>query len=341
MEYKDYYQTLGVSKTASADEIKKAYRKLARKYHPDVNPGDKTAEEAFKNINEANEVLSDPEKRQKYDQFGAQWQQYERAGGRPEDFDWARWGGQPGGQRGYTRTVSPEEFEQMFGGQAGGFSDFFETLFGGGRRGANPFGQSGFGQSGFGQSGFGEQEFYQPGGARSPRPRQGRDSEHTLEISLEEAFHGATRALQFEDGRRLEAKIPRGARTGSRIRLSGQGEPGAGGGQAGDLYLRIHVQPHAVFQRDGNDLRVTVPVALYTAVLGGQVEVPTIDRTVRLNIPPETPNGKVFRLSGLGMPHLRAPDKRGDLYATIEVSLPQNLSSQEKELFQQLRDMRS
>lgn len=322
MEYKDYYQTLGVSKTASADEIKKAYRKLARQYHPDVNPGDKAAEERFKNINEAYEVLSDAEKRQKYDQFGAQWRQYERAGGRPEDFDWARWTAQPGGARTYTRSVSPEEFEQMFGGQAGGFSDFFEALFGSGfRRGGTP---------------FGEQDFYQ-----SARPRQGRDTEQPMEISLEEAFHGTTRILQYEDGRRLEAKIPRGARTGSRIRLSGQGQPGMAGGAPGDLYLRIEVTPHPVFQRDGDDLRVTVPVDLYTAVLGGQVEVPTIERQVRLTIPPETQNGKVFRLSGLGMPNLRNPERRGDLFATIEVRLPQGLSSQERALFEQLRDVRS
>jgi curved DNA-binding protein len=325
MEYKDYYQVLGVSKDATSDEIRKVYRKLARKYHPDVNPGDKAAEEAFKDINEAHEVLSDAEKRQKYDQFGAQWQQYERAGGQPEDF-WAQWGGpQPGGQRTYTRSVSPEEFEQMFGGSATGFSDFFETLFGrGGQR----------------ATGFGGPEFYQSPRGVPPRPRRGRDAEHTVQVTLEEAFNGATRTLQWEDGRTIEAKIPRGVRTGSRIRLSGQGETGAGSGAAGDLYLNVEVLPHSVFQREGDDLRVALPVDLYTAVLGGQAQVPTIDRSVRLNIPPQTANGKSFRLRGLGMPNLRNPDQRGDLYADIEVQLPQNLSQEEKALFQQLRDMR-
>ncbi|RMG92504.1 MAG: J domain-containing protein [Chloroflexi bacterium] len=320
MEYKDYYKILGVSKNASQDEIRKAYRKLARKYHPDVNPGDKAAEEKFKDINEAYEVLSDPEKRRTYDQFGSQWQQFSRAGGRPEEF-WAQWGAHPGGGRTYTRTVTPEEFEQIFGG--GGFSDFFEMLFG--QRGGRTSRTTG---------GFGSGFDYQP------RPRRGRDTEHEVEISLEEAFYGTNRTLQWEDGRKIEARIPRGVRTGSRVRLSGQGEAGSGGGPAGDLYLKIKVAPHPVFQRDGDDLKVTIPVDLYTALLGGQVEVKTIDKTVKLTIPPETANGKVFRLRGLGMPNLRNPDKRGDLYATVDVQLPTNLTKQEKELFQKLQNMR-
>src|SRR5262245_48365167 len=182
MDVKDYYKTLGVSKNASQEDIKKAYRKLARKHHPDVNPGDQAAEERFKEINEAYEVLSEPEKRKKYDQFGAQWQQYERAGGRPEDFNWGQWQPQPGaGGSGY-RTVSPEEFEEIFGSTgAGGFSDFFETLFGGGRARRT--------------AGVGERDYYQP------RPRTGRDTEHTLQITLEEAFNGATRTLEWEGGR--------------------------------------------------------------------------------------------------------------------------------------------
>lgn len=316
MEYKDYYQTLGVNKNASQDEIKKAYRKLARKHHPDVNPGDKSAEERFKGINEAYEVLSDPEKRQKYDRFGAQWQQNERAGGHPEDFDWAQWRAQPGGT--HTRTVNPEDFEQVFGGA--GFSDFFETLFGGaGRRRA---------------ADFGEQAYYQP------RPRRGRDVEHTVQVTLEEAFRGTTRALQWEDGSKIEAKLPRGVRTGSRVRLSGKGESGTGDGAAGDLYLKVEVAPHPVFQRDGDDLKVAVPVGLYTALLGGKREVLSLDRTVKLTIPPETANGRVFRLGGLGMPNLRNPEQRGDLYATVEVQLPQHLSQEEKELFQQLQNLR-
>jgi len=319
MEYKDYYKILGVNKEADQKEIKKAFRRLARKHHPDVNPGDQSSEEKFKEINEAYEVLSDPEKRQKYDQFGAHWRQYQRAGGQAQDFDWSRWQTQPGGG-GYARTVSPEEFEDIFGGM-GGFSDFFETLFGG-MGGRTP---GGFGQR---ERGF------------RPRPRRGRDAEHTIQISLEEAFRGTTRVLEWEDGRRIEADIPRGVHTGSRIRLRGQGGAGSMGAESGDLYLKIEVLPHPLFKREGDDLKMDVPVDLYTALLGGEAEVPGIDRTVVLKIPPETHNGEVFRLKGLGMPKLSKPDQRGDLYASVEVKLPKNLDEEEKNLFRQLRDMR-
>jgi curved DNA-binding protein len=315
MEYKDYYKVLGVSKNADQSEIKKAFRNLARKYHPDMNP-EGASEEKFKEINEAYEVLSDPEKRKKYDQFGSQWKQYESAGGRPEDFDWSQWRAQPGGRPTY-RTVSPEEFEQLFGG--GGFSDFFETLFGGlGRRASQGVGNIDF------QTGT----------------RRGRDMEQPVTISLQEAFSGASRLLQWEGGRKIEAKIPPGVKSGSRIRLSGQGQAGAGGGQAGDLYLKVHVKPHSDFKREGDNLRVDVPVELYTALLGGETSVKTIDREVKLTIPPETENGKVFRLKGLGMPKLRNPDQRGDLFATVRVHLPQNLSQEEKSLIQQLKKLR-
>jgi len=320
MDYKDYYKVLGVNKNADKDQIKKAYRKLARQYHPDVNPDDKAAEEKFKEVNEAYEVLSDPEKREKYDRFGAQWQQYSRGGGRPEDFDWTQWtSGAPGGS--YTRTVTPEELEQIlgrgfggdFGGGLGGFSDFFETLFGGmGQRTSR-------------------------GSARAQR---GRDSEHNVQISLEEAFQGTSVSLQWEGGRKIEAKIPPGVRTGSRVRLSGQGQAGVGGGQAGDLYLKVQVRPHPTFKRDGDDLKTELVVDLYTLILGGKVSVPTIDRTVELTIPPETPNGKTFRLRGLGMPKLRDPKQRGNLYATVQAGLPENLSAQEKDLFKELRELR-
>jgi len=323
MEYKDYYAILGVSKDATEDEIKKAYRKLARKHHPDVNPGDATAEERFKDINEAQEVLLDPEKRKLYDRFGSQWEQYQRAGGQAQDFDWSQWQGQgqPGGQRTTYRTVNPEEFEELFGAQ-GGFSDFFESLFGGGmggRRGSSDFG------------GFAQQQ---------ARPRRGSDQEHTVEITLEEAFHGTTRALEWEDGRRIEAKIPPGVKTGSRIRLSGQGGYGSGGGQAGDLYLKVKVRPNERFQREGSNLKTTIPVDLYTAVLGGRVPVNSLDRTVNLNIPPETANGRQFRLRGLGMPRLGNTDERGDLFAEVSIQMPDNLSEEEKELFRQLRSLR-
>ncbi len=323
MEYKDYYKTLGVSKTAQQDEIKKAYRKLARKYHPDMNPDDKGAEEKFKEVNEAYEVLSDPTKRDKYDRFGSSWQQYSRGGGRPEDFDWGAWTAGQGSPGGYTRTVTQEELEQILGrgfggagGGLGGFSDFFETLFGG--LGGRTSGGTG----------------------RMPRTQRGRDSEQAVTITLEEAFNGTTANLQWETGRRIEARIPPGVRDGSRVRLSGQGGSGYGGGQSGDLYLKVHILPHIYFKRDGDDLKITAPIDLYTAVLGGVVNVRSIDRTVEMSVPPETPNGKVFRLRGLGMPKLRKPSQRGNLLVTVEVDIPKNLTGEEKALFEKLRALR-
>ncbi len=322
MEYKDYYKILGVERNASQEEIKKAFRNLARKYHPDVNKGDKNAEEKFKEINEAHEVLSDPAKRQKYDQFGSHWQQYERAGGRPQDFNWDPWR-QAGGGHYQTRQVTQEELEKIFGnlggiGGPGGFSDFFETLFGG--------------------SGFG-------GGVRfdtrqASRPRRGYDTEHPIEITLEEAYSGTQRILEWEDGHKIEVRIPPGVKTGSKVRLKGQGGRGSQGGPAGDLFLKVKVLPHPLFKREGHDLRTTVPISLFDALLGGEVEVAAIDRRVRLKIPPETDNGKVFRLRGLGMPHLRNPKKHGDLLVKVEVKLPKNLSKEEKQLLHELRRLR-
>ncbi|HHB90645.1 MAG TPA: J domain-containing protein [Anaerolineae bacterium] len=328
MEYKDYYKILGVPRNATEKEIKKAYRKLARQYHPDANPNDPTAEEKFKEINEAYEVLSDPEKRKRYDQFGAQWKNFTSAGGRPEDF-WQQWqasAGAPGGAS--YRTVSPEEFEEIFGG-AGGFSDFFEALFGmGGRRGARTGGFEDI----FGGA-------YTTGAGTRARPVRGRDIEHPVDITLEEAYRGTTRVLQM-NGERIEVKIPRGVKTGSRVRVAGKGEPGRNGGKPGDLYLKINVLPHPQFQREGDNLRLKLPVDLYTLILGGEVQVPTLDRPVVLTIPPETDNGKIFRLRGKGMPNLKRPDQHGDLYVEVSAKLPKNLTEQEKELFRQLRALR-
>jgi curved DNA-binding protein len=317
MNYKDYYKILGIDKTASTSDVKKAYRKLARQHHPDINPGNSAAEEKFKDINEAYQVLSDPDKRKKYDQFGAYWQQHEQTGGRPEDFDWSSWGrsrptgGRPKGARPHSRTIDPEEFGQMFGG-ASSFSDFFEALFGRGSSG-----------------GFGENLY-----RSSPR---GRDNEQVMQITLEEALSGTVRTLQWQDGHQIEAKIPPGVTNGSRIRLSGQGQPGPRGGQAGDLYLQIELLPHSIFQVTDHNLQVTVSVDLYTAILGGEVQVPTLEQPVKLTIPPGTSNGKTFRLRKLGLPHLQRPDQRGDLHARVNVKLPQNLSQKEIDLFRQLQ----
>ncbi|MEA3351599.1 MAG: J domain-containing protein [Chloroflexota bacterium] len=323
MNYKDYYQALGLNKDASQDEIKKAFRSLARKYHPDMNKDDESAEEKFKEINEAHEVLSDPDKRQKYDQFGSHWQQYSRAGGTPEDFNWDPWQTGRSSRGGYqTRQVSREDLEQIFGGIGGtggmgGFSDFFETLFGGASR---P------------HAGGYQQQVHRPTG--------GLDAKHDVDIVLEEAYNGTTRLLQWETGRKINAKIPPGVKTGSKVRLRGQGRRARGGRQAGDLFLKIKILPHPLFEREGDDLRTNVPVGIYDAILGGEVEIAAIDQRVKLTIPPGTENGKIFRLRGLGMPNLHKPKQRGDLLVKVNILLPKKLNAKEKKLFEQLRDIR-
>jgi DnaJ-class molecular chaperone len=321
MEFKDYYATLGVTKTSTDKEIKQAFRKLARKYHPDVNPGDKAAETKFKEINEAYEVLGDPAKRKKYDELGANWRMYEQqAQGGADPF--AGWnvnfgGGRGGAGGGGFRTMSQEEMEEMFG-DSNPFSDFFTTFFGGGG-----------GAGGFENAGAGR-------GARSSRARQrpGRDVEHEMELTLEDAYHGATRRLALKhDGhsRTVDVRIPAGVSDGSRVRVSGEGEHGLGGAAAGDLYLRIRLAPHAVFERKGRDLYVKVKVPATTVVLGGEAEVPTITgKTARLRIPPLTQNGQVFRLKGYGMPSVGKADEKADLYARIRVQLPTQLSAEER-----------
>jgi curved DNA-binding protein len=300
MEFKDYYAALGLAPDADEQTIKQAYRKLARQYHPDVNPGDMQAEERFKEINEAYQALSDPERRRRYDELREQYQHWQQRGGRG-DFNPGRGPAAPGAQT-YTYNVSPEDLEDIFG-DASPFSDFFSSIYG------------------------------QPAGeparrAREARPRRGRDLEAPIEISLEEAFHGTTRGIQVGD-RRIEARIPPGARSGSRVRLSGQGVPGAAGGPAGDLYLNVEVAPHPGFERDGDDLRADAPVDFYTAALGGNVRVPTLDGAVMLKIPPHTQADRVFRLKGKGMPRREKPAERGDLYARVKLVLPEPLSDSE------------
>jgi curved DNA-binding protein len=314
MEYKDYYKILGVEKDANEKEIKKAFRRLARQHHPDVNPGDAQAEERFKEINEAYEVLSDPEKRRKYEQLGADWQRWQQAGGRPGEYDWGRWTtGQPGDGV-HVRYGTPEDLEDLFGG-ASPFSDFFSQVFGG--MGGRPS-----------TGGFQYQA----------RPQRGQDYEQPVQISLQEAYHGTTRILQ-RDGQRLEVRIPPGSRTGTRVRMSGEGGRGAAGGQAGDLYLRVDVLPDARFERKGDDLYTTVTTSLYTLVLGGEVPVPTMNGEVVLTIPAGTQNGRTFRLRGKGMPRLRHPEQHGDLFAKIEVRLPTELTPRQRELFTELQQI--
>ena len=313
MDFKDYYAALGVRKSASSAEIKRAYRKLARTHHPDVNSGDPAAERRFKEINEAYEVLGDPEKRRKYDELGANWRMYEQAGpggGSPFAGGWSTGGGSGGG--GGVHTMSPEEAEAFLGG-ASPFSDFFQQFF----------------------------SSHAPAGAsRGPVARRGRDVEHPITLTLEEAHDGTRRRLRLKtDGRtrRVEVKIPPGVRDGSRVRLAGKGEPGTGGAAAGDLFLRVRQIPHATFTRRGQDLHLDVAVPVTTAVLGGTLSVRRLCGTpLALKIPPATQSGQVFRLKGHGMPALGKTRAGGDLFATVSVLVPEQLTASQRQHYEAL-----
>lgn len=339
MQFKDYYQILGVARDADEKQIKAAYRKKARQHHPDVNKGDASAEERFKELNEAYEVLKDPEKRSRYDRFGADWERYQQAetSGAAGSRDFSDWfaGGTGGSGYRYERRT----------GDTGGFSDFFETLFG----------------DSFGRTSTRRQA--------SPRPVRGQDYEYPLEVSLRDAYAGSTRRFDVQIQERcetcggtglngtglcpvchgngylprtktIEVKIPAGVRDGSKVRVAGQGAPGANGGPNGDIYLNVTIKPDNRYEIVGDNLRTDVEIPLYTALLGGEVHVPTLDGAVALRIPAETQNGQVFRLRGKGMPSLKG-SQRGDLLARAKVVLPKQLSERERDLFEQLREERA
>jgi len=290
MDYKDYYKLLGVDRKASDDDIRKAYRKLAKQYHPDYNPNNKQAEERFKEINEAYEVLSDSKKRGHYDRLGSDYSNWQRRGA-PGNFNWDQYGGAPGGR------VDIDDLNEMFGG--GGFSDFFQTIFGMG--GARP-------------------------ASRSRAQMQGYQQE--LEITLEEAYKGATRLLQAE-GKEKQVRIPAGVRTGSKVRVAGAGPNNL------DLYLIVEVQDDKRFERRGNDLHTTATASVFTAVLGGEADVETFDGKIKLNIPAGTQPEQVFRLAGRGMPHVKNPNDKGDMYVRLKVQIPKYLSAKQRELLEE------
>jgi curved DNA-binding protein len=315
MDYKDYYKILGVERSASAEDIKKAFRKQALKYHPDRNPGDKGAEEKFKELNEAYEALSDPQKRARYDQLGESYSRYQQTGGVPGGFNWNEWsvGSQPGGTR-----VNVEDLNDMFGG-VGGFSDFFQSIFG----------QMG----GMGTAARRAQRRNSTRQAPPPEPLA-----QTVPISLDEAFHGTQRMVEI-DGRRLEVKIPAGASTGTRVRMAAVGVTGPDG-RKGDIHLVVEVQPDERYERKGNDLYTDFETDLYTAVLGGEARVTTPSGKVVLNVPAGTQPGQAFRLAGRGMPHLRSPETHGDLFARAKIQLPRKISAEQRALFEKLAKMK-
>ncbi len=296
MDYKDYYKILGVERTADADAIKKAYRKLARQFHPDANPGDKSAEEKFKEINEANEVLSDVEKRRLYDQLGTNYETYRRSGGDPRSYDWQQWArrggnsGAGGSGNPFNGGMRPEAFDDE------SFSDFFSTLFGGAT-------------------------------SRQSRPR---NSEQAIEMTLEEAYHGATRILSKAGQNDIEVKIPRGVKTGSKVRVRGQG-PNTGRGAPGDLFLVVQIREHPLYERKDNNLHRDLHISMFTALMGGEQAVETLNGNFAVKIPPGTSSGRLIRLRGKGMPKLSTPSEAGDLYLRVMVDVPANLALSDEE----------
>ncbi|MEJ2513085.1 MAG: DnaJ C-terminal domain-containing protein [Anaerolineales bacterium] len=313
MDYKDYYKILGVDKKASKDEIKKAYRKLAMQHHPDRNPGDSQAEDKFKEINEAYQVLSDDDKRSHYDELGSADTNWQKTGGRG-GVDWGQWNyGQPGRQPGGMRVEFDGDIGSLFG-SAGGFSDFFSQIFGG------MGGSSGL-----------EELFRGRGRGQSAQPRQ-----YTSEmvIGLQEAYHGSARQVRIGE-RSFEVRIPKGAKTGTKLRLSGAGPTGPDGKPA-DVYLQIKVSSDPRFDRKEDNLYTEIFLDLTTAVLGGKISVPTLSGSVTLKIPAGTQPGQTFRLKGKGMPKLKSHTQHGDLFVTAQVEIPKKLSGQQRELYEQL-----
>jgi len=291
MDYKDYYKILGVERKASADDIRKAYRKLAMQYHPDKNPGDKKAEDKFKEINEAYQVLSDEQKRARYDQLGSAYSDFRTSGGRPGDFQWNDWSGARGAGGG-VNTDDP------FNG--GGFSDFFRTIFGEAMRSS----------------------------ARNQASQQPQGYQQEVDIAFQEAFEGTTRQLQT-NGRKLQVRIPAGVKTGSKVRVAGAGPEGL------DLYLIVNITDEDKFERNGQDLYTTSTLSVFTLILGGETDVETPTGKVKLSIPAGTQTDQVFRLAGRGMPHLKNPNTKGDLFVKLKVQVPKYLSSKQRELLEE------
>lgn len=308
MEFKDYYKILGVDKKASTEDIKKVYRDLAKKYHPDTNKSP-DAEKKFKDISEAYTVLSDPEKRRKYDNLGSTWNRHRATGGTNDDFDWSQWFAQQQQQQQQQSRRSGESAGDFF--DTGGLSDFFDRVFGGfGRR--NPFSSS--------------------------QAVKGQDAEIEIELTLEEAYKGTSKLIGTGN-EKIEIKFKPGIRHDQTLKIPGKGQPGAHGGSAGDLIIKVKIAEHPKYERKGDDLYLEATIDLFTAILGGEAKINTIGGTVKLTIPKETQAGKTFKLKGLGMPKYDNPNSKGDLYIKVQIKLPSNLSQREMELFEQLKEL--
>jgi len=299
MEYKDYYKSLGISKNSKPDEIRKAFRDLAKKHHPDKNPGDKGAEDKFKQINEAYEVLKDPLKKKRYDELGDSWNSYSGSGGRQSDFDWSHWANR----------------SQARSGSGGDFSDFFESIFGGGFSSADSR-------------------------SRTARPVRGEDMQATMNLSLEEVLKGSERLVNIED-KKIKLNIKAGVQNDQILRMRGKGAPGYNGGEFGDLLITVKVLTHPDYEVKGTDLYTDLYIDVLTAVLGGKVNLNMLDKPVSISIPPGTDSGKTLRLRGAGLPQFGEPNKRGELYVRILLRVPKELNREEKELYQQLLNIRN
>jgi curved DNA-binding protein len=325
MEYKDYYKTLGVDKNASTEDIKKAYRTLARKFHPDVNPNDTESARKFAEISEAHEVLADEENRKKYDELGADWKQYQSTG-EPQGFDWSRYaagGPARGDGQTYYYSGSGGDWEDAFGGPGGGFSDFFESIFGG-FADRSTAGQSQH-RRGFTGGGF---------------PFKGQDLSANIKISLDEAYSGCSRIIAV-GGKKMRITLDPGIKDGQTIKLKGKGGGGSQGAPAGDLYITVEVAIHPEYRRQGDDLFTDVTVDVYTAMLGGSLDVHVLSGTFKLKIPPETQSGTTFRLKGRGFPKYGKKNQFGDLYVQAVIRVPTNLTDKEKELVERLARLRN